>query len=119
MCERGEREERQKKRRGSERCVVLEERQGVSEIETGRADDREREREGEREAIMFTITAMNNAHEKVSVELQSSEPLSELATPNRESSNIAGVNIQIVRNSYFIEHVRESGTNFKSSFPNK
>ena len=67
------------------------------------------------------ITAMNNAHEKVSIELQSSEPLSESATPNRESSNIAGVYIQIVRNSYFIEHIRESGhaTNFKSSFPNK
>jgi hypothetical protein len=57
------------------------------------------------------------AHEKVSVELESCKPLSESTTPDGERSNVTGVHIQVVRNSYFVEFVRESGTNCKCSFP--
>ena len=51
---------------------------------------------------------MNNTHKKGSVELEQGEPLRELATPDGESSNVTGVHIQIIRNSYFKEFICES-----------
>ena len=60
-----------------------------------------------------------DAHKKVSVELKSCKPLSELTTPDGECSNVTSVHIQVIRNSYLKEFISVSLTNSKCSFPNE